>query len=177
MNKQQTLPGLENKTEKFEPQSLKPGNTFDDVTRNFLIEESKVRDLSSEEIQYLMTDEQYRNKKAPNPAKKKSKPPYLSATKKYNMYKAVASPDELKTFPDEIKKAKAKEVLRQLKTPINLNFNTTSTKDLSQDPSLDLQKQRLDQMIKESEQEKARERLVNSTKGLASFAPGVFDND
>lgn len=181
MNKQQTLPGLENKTEKFEPQSLKPGNTFDDVTRNFLIEESKVRDLSSEEIQYLMTDEQYRNKKAPNPAKKKSKPPYLSATKKYNMYKAVASPDELKTFPDEIKKAKAKEVLRQLKqieqAPIKLNINTPDPGSLAPDSSLDFQKQRLDQMIKESEQEKAREKLINSTRGLASFAPGVFDND
>mgnify|MGYP001227615500 FL=1 len=142
-----------------------------------LIEESKARDLSSEEIQYLMTDEYYRNKKPTTPAKKKSKLPYLSATKKYNMYKAVASPDELKKFPDEIKKAKAKEVLRQLKTPINLNFNTPPTKDLGQDPSLDLQKQRLDQMIKESEQEKARERLVNNTQGLMAFAPRVFDDE
>ena len=51
------------KKEKFNPQTLKPGTTFDDVTRNFLIEESKVRNLESDEIQYLMTDEQYRNKK------------------------------------------------------------------------------------------------------------------
>ena len=31
------------KKEKFNPQTLKPGTTFDDVTRNFLIEESKIR--------------------------------------------------------------------------------------------------------------------------------------
>jgi hypothetical protein len=193
MNKQQTLPGLEKevvgktkelsedkittKQRSFNPQELKPGSGLDDVARNMLIEESKARDLSSEEIQYLMTDEYYRNKKPTTPAKKKSKLPYLSATKKYDMYKAVASPDELKKFPDEIKKAKAKEVLRQLKTPINLNFNAPPTKDLTHDPSLDLQKQRLDRMIKESEQEKARERLVNNTQGLMSFAPGVFDNE
>ena len=193
MNKQQTLPGLEKevigktkelsedkiitKQRSFNPQELKPGSGLDDVARNMLIEESKARDLSSEEIQYLMTDEYYRNKKPTTPAKKKSKLPYLPATTKYNMYKAVASPDELKEFPDEIKKAKAKEVLRQLKTPINLNFNAPPTKDLTHDPSLDLQKQRLDQMIKESEQEKAREKLVNSTQGLMSFAPRVFDND
>ena len=193
MNKQQTLPGLEKevigktkelsedkiitKQRSFNPQELKPGSGLDDVARNMLIEESKARDLSSEEIQYLMTDEYYRNKKPTTPAKKKSKLPYLPATTKYNMYKAVASPDELKEFPDEIKKAKAKEVLRQLKTPINLNFNAPPTKDLTHDPSLDLQKQRLDQMIKESEQEKARERLVNNTQGLMSFAPGVFDNE
>ena len=193
MNKQQTLPGLEKevvgktkelsedkittKQRSFNPQELKPGSGLDDVARNMLIEERKARDLSSEEIQYLMTDEYYRNKKPTTPAKKKSKLPYLSATKKYDMYKAVASPDELKKFPDEIKKAKAKEVLRQLKTPINLNFNAPPTKDLTHDPSLDLQKQRLDRMIKESEQEKARERLVNNTQGLMSFAPGVFDNE
>jgi len=193
MNKQQTLPGLEKevigktkelsedkiitKQRSFNPQELKPGSGLDDVARNMLIEESKARDLSSEEIQYLMTDEYYRNKKPTTPAKKKSKLPYLPATTKYNMYKAVASPDELKEFPDEIKKAKAKEVLRQLKTPINLNFNAPPTKDLTHDPSLDLQKQRLDQMIKESEQEKAREKLVNSTQGLMRFAPRVFDND
>ena len=52
------------KKEKFNPQTLKPGTTFDDVTRNFLIEESKIRNLESDEIQYLMTDEQYRNKKS-----------------------------------------------------------------------------------------------------------------
>ena len=51
------------KKEKFNPQTLKPGTTFDDVTRNFLIEESKVRNLESDEIQYLMNDEQYKNKK------------------------------------------------------------------------------------------------------------------
>ena len=33
------------KKEKFNPQTLKPGTTFDDVTRNFLIEESKIRNL------------------------------------------------------------------------------------------------------------------------------------
>ena len=119
MNKQQTLPGLEKevvgktkelsedkittKQRSFNPQELKPGSGLDDVARNMLIEESKVRDLSSEEIQYLMTDEYYRNKKPTTPAKKKSKLPYLPATTKYNMYKAVASPDELKEFPDEIK--------------------------------------------------------------------------
>ena len=193
MNKQQTLPGLEKevigktkelsedkiitKQRSFNPQELKPGSGLDDVTRNFLIEESKARDLSSEEIQYLMTDEYYRNKKPTTPAKKKSKLPYLPATTKYNMYKAVASPDELKEFPDEIKKAKAKELLQQLKDPINLNFNTSLTQKLEHDRGLDLQKQRLDQMIKESEQEKAREKLVNSTQGLMSFAPRVFDND
>ena len=193
MNKQQTLPGLEKevigktkelsedkiitKQRSFNPQELKPGSGLDDVARNMLIEESKARDLSSEEIQYLMTDEYYRNKKPTTPAKKKSKLPYLPATTKYNMYKAVASPDELKEFPDEIKKAKAKELLQQLKDPINLNFNAPPTKDLTHDPSLDLQKQRLDRMIQESEQEKARERLVNNTQGLMSFAPGVFDNE
>jgi len=193
MNKQQTLPGLEKevvgktkelsedkittKQRSFNPQELKPGSGLDDVARNMLIEESKARDLSSEEIQYLMTDEYYRNKKPTTPAKKKSKLPYLPATTKYNMYKAVASPDELKEFPDEIKKAKAKELLQQLKDPINLNFNTSLTQKLEHDRGLDLQKQRLDQMIKESEQEKAREKLVNSTQGLMSFAPRVFDND
>ena len=193
MNKQQTLPGLEKevigktkelsedkittKQRSFNPQTLKPGSGLDDVARNMLIEESKARDLSSEEIQYLMTDEYYRNKKPTTPAKKKSKLPYLPATTKYNMYKAVASPDELKEFPDEIKKAKAKELLQQLKDPINLNFNTSLTQKLEHDRGLDLQKQRLDQMIKESEQEKAREKLVNSTQGLMSFAPRVFDND
>ena len=193
MNKQQTLPGLEKevigktkelsedkiitKQRSFNPQELKPGSGLDDVVRNMLIEESKARDLSSEEIQYLMTDEYYRNKKPTTPAKKKSKLPYLPATTKYNMYKAVASPDELKEFPDEIKKAKAKELLQQLKDPINLNFNTSLTQKLEHDRGLDLQKQRLDQMIKESEQEKAREKLVNSTQGLMSFAPRVFDND
>ena len=193
MNKQQTLPGLEKevigktkelsedkiitKQRSFNPQELKPGSGLDDVARNMLIEESKARDLSSEEIQYLMTDEYYRNKKPTTPAKKKSKLPYLPATTKYNMYKAVASPDELKEFPDEIKKAKAKELLQQLKDPINLNFNTSLTQKLEHDRGLDLQKQRLDQMIKESEQEKARERLVNNTQGLMSFAPGVFDNE
>tara|TARA_E500000331_G_scaffold180604_1_gene173934 strand:+ start:345 stop:926 length:582 start_codon:yes stop_codon:yes gene_type:complete len=193
MNKQQTLPGLEKevigktkelsedkiitKQRSFNPQELKPGSGLDDVARNMLIEESKARDLSSEEIQYLMTDEYYRNKKPTTPAKKKSKLPYLPATTKYNMYKAVASPDELKEFPDEIKKAKAKELLQQLKDPINLNFNTSLTQKLEHDRGLDLQKQRLDQMIEESEQEKAREKLVNSTQGLMSFAPRVFDND
>jgi|MDTB01.2.fsa_nt_gb hypothetical protein len=54
----------------FNPQTLKPGTTLDDVTRNFLIEESKVRNLESEEIQYLMTDEQYRDKKPAAPATK-----------------------------------------------------------------------------------------------------------
>ena len=124
-----------------------------------------------------MTDEYYRNKKPTTPAKKKSKLPYLPATTKYNMYKAVASPDELKEFPDEIKKAKAKELLQQLKDPINLNFNTSLTQKLEHDRGLDLQKQRLDQMIKESEQEKARERLVNNTQGLMAFAPRVFDDE
>ena len=197
MNKQQTLPGLEKevigktkelsedkittKQRSFNPQTLKPGGGLDDVARNMLIEESKARDLSSEEIQYLMTDEYYRNKKPTTPAKKKSKLPYLSATKKYDLYKSVASPDELKKFPDEIKKDKAKEVLRQLKqieqNPIKLNINTPDPRSLAPDSSLDFQKQRLDQMIKESEQEKAREKLINSTRGLASFAPGVFDNE
>ena len=41
----------------MDPQTLKPGNTFNDIGRNFLIEESKSRDLSSEEIQYLKNDE------------------------------------------------------------------------------------------------------------------------
>ena len=61
------------KKEKFNPQTLKPGTTFDDVTRNFLIEESKIRNLESDEIQYLMTDEQYRNKK---PVKTQTQKPF-----------------------------------------------------------------------------------------------------
>ncbi len=197
MNKQQTLPGLEKevvgktkelsedkittKQRSFNPQELKPGSGLDDVARNMLIEESKARDLSSEEIQYLMTDEYYRNKKPTTPAKKKSKLPYLSATRNYEILKQSSTPEELKKFPDEIKKDKAKEVLRQLKqieqNPIKLNINTPDPRSLAPDSSLDFQKQRLDQMIKESEQEKAREKLINSTRGLASFAPGVFDNE
>ena len=197
MNKQQTLPGLEKevvgktkelsedkittKQRSFNPQELKPGSSLDDVARNMLIEESKARDLSSEEIQYLMTDEYYRNKKPTTPAKKKSKLPYLSATRNYEILKQSSTPEELKKFPDEIKKDKAKEVLRQLKqieqNPIKLNINTPDPRSLAPDSSLDFQKQRLDQMIKESEQEKAREKLINSTRGLASFAPGVFDNE
>ena len=59
------------KKEKFNPQTLKPGSSLDDVTRNFLIEESKVRNLKSDEIQYLMTDEHYRNKKPTTVAKQK----------------------------------------------------------------------------------------------------------
>ena len=55
----------------FNPQTLKPGSGLDDVARNMLIEESKARDLSSEEIQYLMTDEYYRNKKPTNAPKQK----------------------------------------------------------------------------------------------------------
>ena len=50
----------------IDPQTLKPGNTFDDIGRNFLIEESKSRDLSSEEFQYLKNDEQLKNKPLEN---------------------------------------------------------------------------------------------------------------
>jgi len=79
-------------------------------------------------------------------------------------------------------KEKAKAKLKQLKNfeksnPIKLNINKPAPRSLTPNSSLDLQKQRLDQMIKESEQEKAREKLINSTRGLASFAPGVFNND
>ena len=121
------------------------------------------------------------NKPNTNAAPKKAKLPFMSATRKYEIYKQSSSPEELKLFPDEIKKAKARKVLQQLKqieqTPIKLNINTPDPGSLAPDSSLDFQKQRLDQMIKESEQEKAREKLINSTRGLASFAPGVFDND
>jgi len=67
------------KKEKFNPQTLKPGTTFDDVTRNFLIEESKIRNLESDEIQYLMTDEQYRNKK---PVKTQTQKPFKNTVNK-----------------------------------------------------------------------------------------------
>ena len=50
-------------------QSLKPRNSLDDITRNLLIEESKTRNLESDEIQYLMNDEYYRNKKPSNTPK------------------------------------------------------------------------------------------------------------
>ena len=70
MMKYLTRPGSPKK-EKFNPQTLKPGSSLDDVARNMLIEESKARDLSSEEIQYLMTDEHYRNKKPTTVAKQK----------------------------------------------------------------------------------------------------------
>ena len=59
------------KQRSFNPQELKPGSGLDDVARNMLIEESKARDLNSEEIQYLMTDEYYRNKKPSNAPKQK----------------------------------------------------------------------------------------------------------
>ena len=59
------------KQRSFNHQTLKPGGGLDDVARNMLIEESKARDLSSDEIQYLMTDEYYRNKKPSNAPKQK----------------------------------------------------------------------------------------------------------
>ena len=70
MMKYLTRPGSPKK-EKFNPQTLKPGSSLDDVARNMLIEESKARDLKSDEIQYLMTDEHYRNKKPTTVAKQK----------------------------------------------------------------------------------------------------------
>jgi hypothetical protein len=69
----------------MDPQTLKPGNTFNDIGRNFLIEESKSRDLSSEEVQYLKNDEKLKNK--PSNKKPVVKPTVKKTIKPYEPQK------------------------------------------------------------------------------------------
>jgi hypothetical protein len=132
----------------FNPQELKPGSSLDDVARNMLIEESKARDLSSEEIQYLMTDEYYRNKKP-------SKKPALPALKDRPVRKPAAVPPKTKT-------------IKVNPNSLGLDFSMPSP-TYKPDPELEAAKRNIENMIQESKEEK----IKNMNSGIGYLAGGI----
>ena len=95
----------------------------------------------------------------------------------YDILKASASKDELKTFPDEIAKAKARKVYKKTDKVIAAarsipvtNFDPLPLASSTNDPRADYLEQRFNKMVEDKRQEDLR----NSTLGLADLL-GVRD--
>jgi len=147
----------------LDPQTLKPGNTFDDIGRNFLIEESKARDLSSEEIQYLMTDEYYRNKKS-----SKAKP--LKTPNNIAEYFT----NQAKTLP---KKAVVKKPIQPIKE-IKIDSFVSDPYSGMPDPRIeDPRLKELENKFHAAQEQSYQEKVKKNTKGLRSFAPIKVNRD
>ena len=102
--------------------------------------------------------------------------PKQNYTDTYDILKASASKDELKTFPDEIEKAKAREVYKKtdkviaVARSIPVDFKPLPLASSTNDPRADYLEQRFNKMIEDKRQEDLR----NSTLGLAGLL-GVKD--
>jgi hypothetical protein len=94
----------------------------------------------------------------------------------YKILKASASKDELKDFPDEIEKARAREVYKKtdkviaVARSIPVDFKPLPLASSTNDPRADYLEQRFNKMIEDKRQEDLR----NSTLGLAGLL-GVKD--
>jgi len=98
--------------------------------------------------------------------------PKQNYTDTYDILKASASKDELKTFPDEIEKAKAREVYKKTDKVIAAarsipvpHFDPLPLAASSNDPRADYLEQRFNKMVVDKNQEDLR----NSTLGLAGL--------
>ena len=143
----------------IDPQTLKPGNTFNDIGRNFLIEESKSRDLSSEEIQYLKNDEKLKNKpleKTPN------------NVAQYFLNKKPV-----------VKKATVKKIIKPIKPQkidpvISDPYSAIEPKPVA---SIDPKLKELEQKFLAAQEQSYQEKVKKNTKGLRSFAPIKVNRD
>jgi hypothetical protein len=186
--KQLILPGLEVK-EKTKP------NPFDQVSKNFVKAYNTYEDEDSIVVgpngqlvmeSELKKEEEYKappTKKQLEEMEKKAHPNIdfdkakQNYTDTYKILKASASKDELKDFPDEIEKAKAREVYKKTDKAIELarsipvpNFDPLPLAASSKNPKADYLEQRFNKMIEDKRQEDLR----NSTLGLAGLL-GVKD--
>jgi hypothetical protein len=106
----------------------------------------------------------------------KSLLPKQNYTDTYKILKASASKDELKDFPDEIEKAKAREVIKKSEKAIAtarsipVDFEPLPLAASTKDTRADYLEQRFNKMIEDKRQEDLR----NSTLGLAGLL-GVKD--
>ena len=142
----------------IDPQTLKPGNTFDDIGRNFLIEESKSRDLSSEEFQYLKNDEQLKNKpleKTPNKIAKnfKNKKPVVKSTVKKTI--KPYEPQKIDPF-------------------ISDPYSAIEPKPVA---AIDPKLKELEQKFLAAQEQSYQEKVKKNTQGLRSFAPLKVNRD
>ena len=141
----------------FDPQTLKPGNTFDDVGRNFLIEESKARDLSSEEIKYLKADEYSKNKN-----RSKVKP--LKTPNNIAEYFT----NQAKTLTKKAVVKKPIQPIKQMKIDPFISDPYSGMPDPRiEDPRL----KELENKFKAAQEQSYQEKVKNNSKGLRSFAP------
>ena len=142
----------------IDPQTLKPGNTFDDIGRNFLIEESKSRDLSSEEFQYLKNDEQLKNKpleKTPNKIAQnfKNKKPVVKSTVKKTI--KPYEPQKIDPF-------------------ISDPYSAIEPKPVA---AIDPKLKELEQKFLAAQEQSYQEKVKKNTQGLRSFAPLKVNRD
>ena len=107
--------------------------------------------------------------------------PKQNYTDTYDILKASASKKELKTFPDEIEKAKARKVIKKANKVLDAtknitvpNFDPLPLAASTNDPRADYLEQRFNKMVEEKKQEDIR----NSTQGVMSLnAYGILLND
>ena len=142
----------------MDPQTLKPGNTFNDIGRNFLIEESKSRDLSSEEVQYLKNDEKLKNKpleKTPN-----------NVAQYFTNKKPVVKPTVKKT----IKPYEPQKIDPFISDP----YSAIEPKPVA---SIDPKLKELEERFLAAQEQSYQEKVKKNTKGLRSFAPIKVNRD
>jgi len=144
----------------IDPQTLKPGNTFNDIGRNFLIEESKSRDLSSEEFQYLKNDEQSKNKPV-------EKTPTNIAQSFTNKTKPV------------IKKTTVKKTIKPYEPQKIDPFISDPYSAIEPKPvaSIDPQLKELEERFLAAQEQSYQEKVKKNTQGLRSFAPIKVNRD
>jgi len=147
-----------------DPQTLKPSN---DLTRNLLIEESKSRDLSSEEMQYLMTDE-----------KLTKKPTVEELVKKRSLNKRGLNTvvyDGSKDSHEPIKKKIIKPIKPQKIDPVISDPYSAIVP--TPDP-IDPKLKELEQKFLAAQEQNYQEKVKTNQMGLRSFAPiRVYRND
>ena len=142
----------------MDPQTLKPGNTFNDIGRNFLIEESKSRDLSSEEVQYLKNDEKLKNK------------PLEKTPNNVAQYFTNKKPVVKTTVKKTIKPYEPQKIDPFISDP----YSAIEPKPVAPiDPKL----KKLEERFLAAQEQSYQEKVKKNTKGLRSFAPIKVNRD
>ncbi len=142
----------------MDPQTLKPGNTFNDIGRNFLIEESKSRDLSSEEIQYLKNDEKLKNK------------PLEKTPNNVAQYFTNKKPVVKSTVKKTIKPYEPQKIDPFISDP----YSAVEPKPVA---AIDPKLKELEQKFLAAQEQNYQEKVKKNTQGLRSFAPLKVNRD
>ncbi len=142
----------------MDPQTLKPGNTFNDIGRNFLIEESKSRDLSSEEIQYLKNDEKLKNK------------PLEKTPNNVAQYFTNKKPVVKSTVKKTIKPYEPQKIDPFISDP----YSAVEPKPVA---AIDPKLKELEQKFLAAQEQSYQEKVKKNTQGLRSFAPIKVNRD